>query len=89
MQATKRELADADSVEDAVKHVIDRVLRPLIEADGGAIELIEVTEAEIVIRLTGACSGCPGRPYTLDHVIRPALRKHLGRKIAVVPLDAR
>ena len=95
MQATNKQgSSDARSelevsLEAEVKDVVDTYLRPLVEADGGKIEVVEVTEAEVVIRLAGACAGCPGRPYTLERVIRPALRKRLGRKIAVVPLDAR
>ena len=93
MQATDKQPSDNGAeldggMKDEVKDVIDRYLRPLIEADGGTIELVEITEAEIVVRLGGACAGCPGRPYTLERVIRPALRKCVGRKIAVIPLDA-
>lgn len=68
--------------EEAEK-VIAEYLRPLIEADGGKIEVLEVTASRIVVRLSGTCSGCPGQPYTVSRVIEPALRQALGDDIEV------
>jgi Fe-S cluster biogenesis protein NfuA len=67
-----------------VDEVLDAVLRPLVEADGGRIELLSVQDDTIVIRLFGACAGCPGVHYTHRHVIEPALRAALaGRDVTV------
>lgn len=63
--------------------VIAEVIRPLIEADGGRLELIEVTGNRVVIQLSGTCKGCPGQPYTLTRIIEPALRRALGTNIEV------
>ncbi len=42
-------------------------IRPQLQADGGDIELVEVTEDGVVkVRLVGACSGCPGAAMTLQ-----------------------
>lgn len=65
---------------------IEQYIRPLVEADGGRIELIDATEARIVIRLSGVCRGCPGQPFTLQRVIEPALKRLLG---AHIELEAR
>ncbi|MFI5306562.1 MAG: NifU family protein [Polyangiales bacterium] len=70
-------------MRDQAEKVIAEVLRPLIEADGGHIELLEVSTGHVVVRLTGACGGCPGKPYTLGSVIEPALRRALGQDIDV------
>jgi Fe-S cluster biogenesis protein NfuA len=64
--------------------VIDEVIRPLIEADGGTIESVDTSATEIVIRLGGACAGCPGFPLTRGQVIEPLVQKALGRAIKVV-----
>jgi NifU-like protein len=56
-------------VRDQAEKVIAEVLRPLIEADGGQIELLEASSRRVVLRLTGACGGCPGKPYTVGRVI--------------------
>lgn len=63
--------------------VISEVLRPLIEADGGSIELVSATDVEVVVRLYGACAGCPGAPYTTSQVIEPAIKRGLGPDVRV------
>jgi NifU-like protein len=70
-------------VQDKAKAVIDEVIRPLIEADGGRLDLVEVTGNRVVIQLSGTCKGCPGQPYTVARIIEPALRKALGVSVDV------
>jgi Fe-S cluster biogenesis protein NfuA len=36
--------------------------------------LVSVRGAEVVVRLTAACAGCPGSGITTDHVLAPLLR---------------
>ncbi len=51
-----------EQVEEALNEI-----RPQLQADGGDIELVEVTEDGIVkVRLVGACAGCPGAQMTLQ-----------------------
>jgi Fe-S cluster biogenesis protein NfuA len=53
------------SVRERVAAVVDR-LRPLIQGDGGDLELVDVTADGVVqVRLHGACVGCPGAQMTL------------------------
>jgi len=50
------------SVEEMTAQVtaVLEEIRPHLQADGGDVELVEVTEDGIVkVTLTGACSGCP------------------------------
>jgi Fe-S cluster biogenesis protein NfuA len=65
-------------VRDKAETAIDEYIRPLVEADGGRIDLVDVSDNRVVIRLSGACRGCPGQPFTLSRVIEPALKKVLG-----------
>jgi len=60
------------SLEAKAKQLIDEVVRPLLQVDGGQIELVSVTEARMVVRLGGRYLGCPGRPYVLQIVERAA-----------------
>jgi len=60
-----------------VQKVIETI-RPFLQADGGDIDLIDVTEEGIVkIRLTGACSGCPMSTYTLKMGVENKLKKEI------------
>ena len=70
-------------MREKAERVISDVLRPLVEADGGAIELVSATDTEVVVRLYGACAGCPGAPYTTVQVVEPTLKRALGPDVRV------
>ena len=70
-------------LEQRAKKLIDEVVSPLIAADGGRIELVRIVDKRLIVRLSGVCSGCPGRPYTLSGIVEPAARKLLGPDIQV------
>jgi Fe-S cluster biogenesis protein NfuA len=51
-------------------------IRPSLQADGGDVELIEVTaEGVVKVRLTGTCSGCPMSKMTLKMGIEKAIKE--------------
>ena len=51
-------------------------IRPALQADGGDVELVEVTEDGIVkVRLKGACGGCPMSRITLKHGIEMRMKE--------------
>ena len=53
-------------------------IRPSLQADGGDVELVEVTTDGIVkVKLTGACSGCPMSQMTLKMGIEKMLKKEI------------
>ena len=61
-------------IED-VKKVLDEI-RPALRADGGDMELVEVTEDGTVrLRLTGACGHCPMSTVTLKMGIERRLKE--------------
>ena len=46
-------------MKERVEAALDKI-RPQLQADGGGVELLEVTDDGIVkVKLTGACGGCP------------------------------
>lgn len=66
-----------DDVRERVSKVIDRI-RPAVQADGGDVEVVDVTEGGVVrIRLHGACVGCPSSTMTLRVGIERNLRQHV------------
>ncbi len=53
-------------------------IRPNLQADGGDIELIDVTQEGIVkVRLQGACHGCPGAAMTLKMGVERLLKSSI------------
>jgi len=62
-------------MKDKVKKAIQE-LKPHLQADGGDVELVDVTDDGVVkVRLLGACEGCPMREMTLTHGITKFLKK--------------
>ncbi|MBG0774973.1 MAG: NifU family protein [Desulfovibrionaceae bacterium] len=59
-------------------------IRPVLQADGGDVELIDVTDNGIVkVRLTGACKGCPMSQLTLKNGIERVILKEVPQVKAV------
>ncbi|MFP4082207.1 MAG: NifU family protein [Candidatus Aminicenantes bacterium] len=62
-------------MKEEVNKAIDE-LRPHLKADGGDVELVEVSEDGVVkVRLLGACEGCPMRELTLTQGITRFIKK--------------
>ena len=64
-------------MKEKVKEIIEKV-RPNLQADGGDVELVDVTEDGVVkVRLLGACKGCPMSQMTLKMGIEKYLKKQV------------
>ncbi len=62
------------SLKERVEEVLDQV-RPTLQADGGDIDLLDVSEDGIVkVQLTGACGSCPFSTMTLKHGVEARLK---------------
>jgi Fe-S cluster biogenesis protein NfuA len=51
------------------------LIRPSLQADGGDVELVDVNEGVVSVKLTGACGGCPMATLTLQHGIQRVLKE--------------
>jgi Fe-S cluster biogenesis protein NfuA len=75
------------SIHEKVQNVID-LIRPAVQADGGDIELVDVSEAGIVkIRFHGACHGCPSSTMTLQNGIEKNVRERVPEVTQVIPVQ--
>jgi len=61
-------------MRDKVEAVLDEI-RPALMADGGNVQLIDVSNGIVKVKLTGACEGCPMASMTLRHGIERALKE--------------
>ncbi len=52
-------------------------LRPNLQSDGGDVELVDVNEGVIKLKLKGACAGCPMATMTLRHGIERVLKEQI------------
>ena len=73
---------------DEVKEVIEKDIRPLLEMEGGSIELENVNDDGVVkVRLTGACAGCPMSQFTLVNFVEATLKDKVPAVKEVVAVD--
>jgi Fe-S cluster biogenesis protein NfuA len=61
-----------EKVESALNQI-----RPALQADGGDVQLIDVSQGVITLRLTGACGGCPMAAMTLRRGIEQVLKERV------------
>jgi len=63
------------TLKEKVESALTRI-RPMLERDGGSIELVEVTEdGKVKVKLTGACGSCPMSQMTLKMGVERVLRE--------------
>lgn len=66
--------------ENGMKENVEKALqkiRPALQADGGDIELIDVVDGVVKVRLTGACGGCPMSQMTLKMGVEKVLKQQV------------
>jgi len=64
-------------MEEKVRKALDEV-RPSLQADGGDVDFVEVTDDGIVkVRLVGSCAGCPMSQMTLKQGIERYLKSQI------------
>ena len=60
-----------------------REIRPSLQADGGDVELVNVENGIVKVRLTGACGGCPMSQITLNQGIEQHIKKAIPEILSV------
>ena len=67
-----------EKIEGAIKKI-----RPFLQRDGGDIELVDVVDGVVKVRLKGACSGCPMSQMTLKQCVEKALKEDVPEVVSV------
>jgi len=65
-----------NDTKQLVEQALEKI-RPMLQRDGGDIELVEVTDGVVKVRLTGACKGCPMSQMTLKQGVEKLLLKEV------------
>lgn len=69
-------------MKEKVQAALNKV-RPMLQADGGDVELIDVKDGVVTVKLTGACGGCPFSSMTLKQGIERVLKEEIPEIIRV------
>lgn len=70
-------------VRDEIEKALEKV-RPMLQRDGGSVELVDVVGSVVKVRLTGACHGCPMSQMTLKTGIERIIRQEVPAVTEVV-----
>ena len=63
-------------MKEKVEKALEKI-RPALQADGGNIELVDVVDGIVKVRLTGACGSCPMSQMTLKMGVERALKEQV------------
>ena len=63
-------------MKEQVEAVLNKV-RPSLQADGGDVELVDVVDGVVQVRLQGACAGCPMSQMNLKNGIERLLKQEI------------
>lgn len=72
--------------ETRLRAVLEKV-RPFLQMDGGDIELVAIEDKSALVRLSGACHGCPSAIYTLKMGVEQAIRREIPEFGELVQVD--
>jgi len=67
-----------------VEAVIKEVISPLLQNEGGDIELVDIKGYKVYCRLTGRCCSCPGAPATFKLLVEQQLKEQVDDRLQVV-----
>ncbi len=71
-------------MKEQVQQVLEKI-RPSLQADGGDVELVDIEEGVVKVRLQGACAGCPMSQMTLKNGIERILKQEIPEVKSVEP----
>jgi len=63
-------------MKEKIQKVIEK-LRPMLQADGGDVEFVDVEDGIVKVRLQGACAGCPMSQMTLKNGIERMMKQEI------------
>ncbi|RQP09343.1 MAG: NifU family protein [Chryseobacterium sp.] len=74
---------------ETVNKVLDALseIRPFLNRDGGDIELIEVKESRVYVKLLGNCSSCPVNTSTMKLGVENTIKKHAPEILDVISVE--
>jgi Fe-S cluster biogenesis protein NfuA len=63
-------------MKEKVQAALDKI-RPALQADGGDVELVDVVDGVVKVKLVGACAGCPMSQLTLANGVERVLKQEI------------
>jgi NifU-like protein len=67
-----------------VEKTLDEYVRPMLQKDNGDLELLDIKDRLVYVKLTGACAGCVGASQTLKLMVEQTLKDRVDERIRVI-----
>ena len=64
-------------MKEKIQEILDKEIKPALERDGGSVELVDVKDGIVKVRLKGACACCPMSQLTLANFVEKALKQRV------------
>ncbi|MDR3233616.1 MAG: iron-sulfur cluster assembly scaffold protein [Planctomycetaceae bacterium] len=67
-----------------IEKLLDGYLRPMVQKDGGDLELVDIKDTTVYLELRGTCAGCAGAGQTLKYLVEKNLKEQVDERIRVI-----
>lgn len=67
-----------------INNVLENIVAPELRKDGGDIELVDIDEYKVYVKLQGACKGCRGSNNTLKNFVEKTLKEQVSSEIEII-----
>jgi len=81
-RGTGRKLTNIQKMK-LIEETFEKEIRPMLKADGGDIELIDVEGSTVLVALRGMCSSCASSAFTLKKYIEPKLKEFVSEDLVI------
>lgn len=73
-----------EDLQEPVTNLIKTKIAPMMAADGGAIELLQIKNGKVFVQLKGACVGCAASSSTLKYIVEKNLKEFIHPELEIV-----
>lgn len=73
-----------EELEEAISNVIESKVRPYIVSHGGNIQLIDIDNENVLVKLEGSCGSCPSSVATIKNVVEKEIKNFIHPDLNVV-----
>ena len=73
---------------EAVQEILDDMVRPALQGDGGDISLLKIEDNDVYVKLVGACTTCPSSIMTMKMGVEALLREEFPSMRELIQVDA-
>jgi NifU-like protein len=67
-----------------VEKAVSEYIRPMLVQDGGDLEIMDIKDRLVYVKLAGQCAGCPGAAQTLKMMVEKTLKDHVDESIRII-----